>query len=59
MSECCPDLQAVQCVCFGEHLELSQLSDEPDGLVLGLNVDLVLLTDLKHTAAREDDKSVT
>lgn len=41
-------LETMQRVCFGEHLELGQLPDEPDGFIFGLDVDLVLLPDLQH-----------
>lgn len=38
----------MQRVRLGEHLELGQLADESHRLVLGLDVDLVLFTDLKQ-----------
>lgn len=41
-------LEAVQRVRLGEHLELGQLANESHRLVLCLDVDLVLLTDLRQ-----------
>ena len=40
-------LETVERVRLREHLELGQFPDESDRLVLGLDVDLVLLTDLE------------
>lgn len=40
----CTHFQAMQRVRFGKHFELGQLADKPHRLVLGLNVNLVLLS---------------
>lgn len=41
-------LQAMQRVRFGKHFELGQLADKPHRLVLGLDVNLVLLSYLRE-----------
>lgn len=38
----------MQSVCFGKHFEFSQLPNKPHRLILGLNVDLVLLSYLQE-----------
>lgn len=40
----CTHLKAMQRVRFGKHFELGQLANKPHRLILGLNVNLVLLS---------------
>ena len=41
-------LETVKRVSLWEHLELGQFSDKSDRFIFGLDVDLVLLTHLRH-----------
>lgn len=47
-------LQTVQRVRLGEHLELGELPDESDRFVLRLDVDLILLPDLKQKKTKHE-----